>query len=129
MCALRPWACWRRAIHPSHARSDACHERRAGQGGRAAAIEILLGSARVKELIKKGEVDNLKDAMITGATEGMQTFDEALFKLLKEGMISEPEALTNADAPTDLKLKIKLSGGAEGFSSENNTLGFAPVAN
>lgn len=99
------------------------------QGGRAAAIEILLGSARVKELIKKGEVDNLKDAMITGATEGMQTFDEALFKLLKEGMISESEALTNADAPTDLKLKIKLSGGAEGFSSENNTLGFAPVAN
>jgi twitching motility protein PilU len=96
------------------------------QNGRAAAIEILLGSARVKELIKKGEVESLKEAMITGAPEGMQTFDEALFILYKTGKISEAEALANSDAPTDLKLKIKLSSGNINFSGENSSLQFAP---
>lgn len=95
------------------------------QGGRAAAIEILLASARVKELIKKAEVDNIKEAMIAGASEGMQTFDEALFILFKQGKISEAEALANADAPTDLKLKIKLAGGSTSFSNENSSLQFA----
>jgi twitching motility protein PilU len=80
-------------------------------GGRAAAIEILLGTARVKELMKKGEVDTIKDVMSQGQNEGMQTFDLALFDLYKRGLISLPEALENADSATDLKLKIKLAGG------------------
>lgn len=95
-------------------------------GGRAAAIEILIGSARVKELIKKGDIESLKEAMITGAAEGMQTFDEALFSLFKSGKISEAEALANADAPTDLKLKIKLAGVNGNLSTEGSSLEFVP---
>ena len=80
------------------------------QGGRAAAIEILLGTPRVKELMKKGEVDALKEAMVQGSNEGMQTFDHALFELYRAGRISLADALENADSATDLKLKIKLHG-------------------
>lgn len=79
-------------------------------GARAAAIEILLGSARVKELIKKGDVDALKEAMNAGVNEGMQTFDQALFNLFVQKRISLKDALENADSLTDLKLKIKLAG-------------------
>ena len=79
-------------------------------GGRAAAIEILLGSARIKELIKKGEVDAIKEAMAQGASDGMQTFDAALFDLFMKGKISMDEALQNADNITDLKLRFKLEG-------------------
>ncbi len=86
-------------------------------GGRAAAIEILLGSSRVRDLIKKGEVDALKEAMLNGSTEGMQTFDQALFELYSQKVISLPEALENADSVTDLKLKIKLAEGANGATT------------
>jgi len=79
-------------------------------GGRAAAIEILLGSGRIKELIKKGEVDAIKEAMNQGSIEGMQTFDMALFELCMAGKISVDEALQNADNVTDLKLRFKLEG-------------------
>ncbi len=82
-------------------------------GGRVPAIEILTGSARAKDLIKKGDVDSLKEAMIQGVVDGMQTFDQALFDLYKAGRISQQEALANADSATDLKLKIKLSGSGE----------------
>jgi twitching motility protein PilU len=83
---------------------------KAKNGGRAAAIEVLLGSARVRELIKKAEVDALKEAMAGSANEGMQTFDQALFDLYLRGLISIEEAIENADSATDLKLKIKLDG-------------------
>lgn len=85
-------------------------------GGRAAAIEILLGSSRVRDLMKKGEVDAIKEAMLNGSTEGMQTFDQALFNLFMEKRISLQEALENADSVTDLKLKIKLALAAAGES-------------
>lgn len=80
-------------------------------GGRAAAIEVLLGSARVRDLIKKGEVDSLKEAMVQGSNEGMQTFDQALLDLYTRGRITLQEALDNADSATDMKIKIKLQGG------------------
>lgn len=88
---------------------------KSSHGGRVAAIEILLGSARVKELIKKGDVDGIKEAMVQGRNDGMQTFDEALFQLYLQKRITAGDALENADSPTDLKLKIKLAeaGGAE----------------
>jgi len=76
-------------------------------GKRAATIEILLGSARVRDLIKKGEVDSIKEAMVQGSIEGMQTFDQALLTLFSEGRISMEEALANADSVTDLRLKMK----------------------
>lgn len=82
---------------------------KSNSGGRVPAIEILIGSARAKDLIKKGEIDMLKEAMIAGANEGMQTFDHALFNLYQAGKISLSEALDNADSATDLKLRIKIA--------------------
>ena len=90
-------------------------------GGRAAAIEILLGSARVSDVIKNADIDLLKEAIEKGAVEGMQTFDSALYKLYSDGRISMEEALSNADSPTDLKIKIKMGSGADGIQ-ENTAM-------
>jgi twitching motility protein PilU len=77
-------------------------------GGRAAAIEILTSNSRVRDLIRKGDCDTIKEAMEGAAIDGMQTFDQALFHLYRDGRISLEAALQNADSVTDLKLKIKL---------------------
>jgi twitching motility protein PilU len=74
---------------------------------RVAALEILLDSAYAKDLIKKGEVDTLKDAMEKSTQEGGQTFDQALFQLYAEGRISEEQALINADSANNLRIRIK----------------------
>jgi len=74
------------------------------------AVEILLDTPRIKDLIKKGEVDTLKEAMEQGIQEGCQTFDQALLVLYKEGKIGLEEALANADSANNLRLKIKLQG-------------------
>ena len=79
-------------------------------GGRAVAVEILLDTPRIKDLVKKGEIDTLKEAMEQGIQEGCQTFDQALLVLYKEGKISLEEALANADSANNLRLKIKLQG-------------------
>ncbi len=77
---------------------------------RCAAIEILLGTPTISELILRGELDSIKENMEKSANIGMQTFDLALFNLWKEGKISEEEALKNADSANNLRLKIKLHG-------------------
>jgi twitching motility protein PilU len=81
------------------------------EGGRAAAVEILIGSPRMKDLIKAGKIDEIKEAMEVSESYGMQTFDLALYRLFEEGRISEEEALKNADSPNNLRLKIKRSSG------------------
>jgi twitching motility protein PilU len=78
--------------------------------GRAAALEILLDTPRIKDLIKKGAVDTLKDAMEHAIQEGCQTFDQALLVLYKEGKITLDQALINADSANNLRLKIKMEG-------------------
>ena len=75
---------------------------------RCAAIEILLGTHTIKELIQKGDLASIKDVMLKSEELGMQTFDSALFKLSVEGKITEDEALKNADFPNNLRLKLKL---------------------
>lgn len=77
------------------------------EGGRTAAIEILIGSPRVKDLIKDGKVHEIKEAMENSETYGMQTFDLALLSLFQQGKITEEEALKNADSPNNLRLKMK----------------------
>ncbi|MFT5721194.1 MAG: twitching motility protein PilU [Motiliproteus sp.] len=77
-------------------------------GKRAAAIEVLLGSPRIAELIKKGHIDEIKETMEKSAVSGMQTFDLALFGLWKAGRISAEEALKNADSKTNLGLRMRL---------------------
>jgi twitching motility protein PilU len=76
--------------------------------GRVAAIEILLNSPLISELIFKGEVHEIKEVMKKSRELGMVTFDQALFDLFEAGHISYEDALRNADSINDLRLKIKL---------------------
>ncbi|MGY8870267.1 MAG: PilT/PilU family type 4a pilus ATPase [Pseudomonadales bacterium] len=92
-------------------------------GKRAAAIEILLGTSTIKELIFKGDIDGIKEIMAKSEALGMQTFDSALFKLAREGKISEEEAIKNADSANNLRLKFKLS--EEGNSNSGGGLNFS----
>jgi len=75
-------------------------------GKLTAALEILISTARIKDLIQKGSVDLLPQAIRSGASEHMQLFDQALYKLYKDKKISEMTAIESADYPTDLKLMI-----------------------
>jgi twitching motility protein PilU len=77
-------------------------------GGRAAAIEILLNSPLISDLIFKGDVHSIKGIMAKSRELGMQTFDQALFDLYESDAISYEEALKNADSVNDLRLRIKL---------------------
>jgi twitching motility protein PilU len=76
--------------------------------GRVAAIEILLNSPLIADLIFKGEVHAIKEVMGKSRELGMQTFDQALFDLYESDRISYEEALKNADSVNDLRLRIKL---------------------
>lgn len=78
-------------------------------GTRIAAVEIMLASPRVKDLIHKGKVDELKEAIEKSSAVGMQTFDQHLYTLYKSGQISLDEALRNADSLNNLRLRIKLA--------------------
>lgn len=81
--------------------------------GRRAAIEIMLNSARISDLIAKGELHSLKETMSKSNELGMKTFDQALFDLYQGQEISYADALHHADSPNDLRLMIKLKGGQE----------------
>jgi len=76
--------------------------------GRAAAVEIMLNSPLISDLIFKGEVHGIKEIMSKSRELGMQTFDQALFDLHETGQISYEDALRNADSVNDLRLQIKL---------------------
>ncbi len=77
--------------------------------GRQAAVEIMLGSPLVSDLIFKGEVTEIKEVMKKSRNLGMQTFDQALFDLFEQNVISYEDALRNADSVNDLRLQIKLN--------------------
>jgi twitching motility protein PilU len=79
-------------------------------GRRVASLEILMDTPRIKDLIKRGEVDTLKEGMEQGVQEGCQTFDQAIFTLYQEGKISLEQAIINADSANNVRLKIKLAG-------------------
>ena len=76
--------------------------------GRVAAVEILLNTPLVSDLIFKGEVAELKELMKRSRELGMQTFDQSLFDLYESGSIAYEDALRNADSVNDLRLQIKL---------------------
>ncbi len=78
--------------------------------GRAAAIEVMINSPYISDLIFKGDVHEIKTVMSRSREMGMQTFDQALFDLYEGGEISYEDALRNADSINDLRLKIKLEG-------------------
>ncbi|MDE2294845.1 MAG: PilT/PilU family type 4a pilus ATPase [Gammaproteobacteria bacterium] len=75
-------------------------------GARVAACEVLMNTAHISELIKKGDVVGVKEALSTGAERGMQSFDTSLYNLVREGRIALEEALSTADSRTNLEAKI-----------------------
>ncbi len=76
--------------------------------GRRAAIEILINTPLVADLVRKGEVHKLKELMTRSNELGMQTFDQALYRLYDEGVITYEDAIAHADSKNDLRLMIKL---------------------
>ncbi|MFA6163773.1 MAG: PilT/PilU family type 4a pilus ATPase [Methylobacter sp.] len=90
-------------------------------GKRTAAIEILLGTQLVRDLIHKGDIHGIKEVMEKSENVGMQTFDSHLLRLFKEGTISLEEALQNSDSPNNLRLKINLSEGLGSSSPDAST--------
>jgi twitching motility protein PilU len=79
------------------------------EGKRVAAIEILLNSPRVKDLIMKGEITLLKETMAASYFDGMQTFDQHIFDLYQAGIIDYNNAIAYSDSPNDIRLKIKMA--------------------
>jgi len=71
-------------------------------GARVAAVEVLLNTRHVAELIEKGEINEIKEALEKSMSPGSQTFEQALFKLFMEGKISQEEAMANADSATNM---------------------------
>ena len=82
---------------------------REGGVGRVAAMEIMLNTPLIQELIFKGNVPEIREVMKRGREQGMQTFDQALFDLHEAGFITYEDALRNADSVNDLRLHIKLN--------------------
>jgi twitching motility protein PilU len=82
--------------------------------GRVAAMEIMLNSPLIADLIFKGKVGQIKEIMAKSTRLGMQTFDQSLFALYEENSISYEEALRNADSKNELRLKVKLESKREG---------------
>ncbi|NOR42280.1 MAG: PilT/PilU family type 4a pilus ATPase [Gammaproteobacteria bacterium] len=82
--------------------------------GRVAAVEIMLNSPLMSDLIFKGNVHDIKELIAKSNELGMQTFDQALFDLYEAGQIKYEDALRNADSVNDLRLRIKLEGKGSG---------------
>ncbi len=84
----------------------------AKSGKRRAAVEILVNTPLIRDMIRRGEISDMKQKMDESLDDGMQTFDQALFKLYKDGVCELDEVLRHADSKDGLELKIKLSEGA-----------------
>jgi twitching motility protein PilU len=77
--------------------------------GRAAAVEVMLNTPLISDLIFKGDVTEMKEIMKKSRNLGMQTFDQSLFDLYEGNVIGYEDALRNADSLNDLRLQIKLN--------------------
>jgi len=86
-------------------------------GGRCAAIEILINTPLISDLIAKGDVSGIKPIMAKSRDLGMQTFDQAILDLYNDGKITKEEALKNADSANELRLAIKLEAGVQDTES------------
>ncbi|WP_454785456.1 PilT/PilU family type 4a pilus ATPase [Legionella sp. WA2024007413] len=88
---------------------------------RMAAVELLLNTPYVSDLIEKGKIDDIKEAMERSTEQGMQTFDQALLKLYRSGAISQENAIKYADSKNNVGLQIRLNSSGD-FDSQNDTL-------
>jgi twitching motility protein PilU len=89
--------------------------------GRIAAMEIMLNTPLVQDLIFKGEVGQIKEIMAKSTRLGMQTFDQALFTLYEENIVSYEEAMRNADSKNELRLRIKLESKREKSANDEHS--------
>lgn len=80
------------------------------EGGRVPAVEVLINSPYVSELIRSSRIDEIPETLAKGEGRGMQAFDEAIYRLYKDGVISRQEALANADSRTSLDARINFGG-------------------
>ena len=80
---------------------------RKGDGGRVPAVEVMLNSKLVSELIEKGDFSGVKEAMEKSMAEGSQTFEQDLARLINDGIIDRKEGLSNADSPTNLMWRLQ----------------------
>lgn len=93
-------------------------------GKRCAAVEVLLGTKTIQELVLKNRLTEIKEIMEKSENLGMQTFDGALFKLFMAGKVSYDDAIANADSPNNLRLRIKLAQGESPAAAKSDK---APV--
>ena len=89
-------------------------------GVRHPAVEIMVRSPYIAELIRRGDIHEIKDIMVKGGRDGMQTFDQSLYDLYKNNMISLETALENADSRGDLEWQINFGGGASKLSLDED---------
>ncbi|MEM1089465.1 MAG: PilT/PilU family type 4a pilus ATPase [Pseudomonadota bacterium] len=83
------------------------------EGKRRAAVEILVNTPMIRDMIRRGEIADLKEAMEKSLDAGMQTFDQALYELYNQGVIELDEALQKADSRDGLQLKVKFNEGGQ----------------
>jgi twitching motility protein PilU len=83
---------------------------RGKDGRRVAAVEVMINTPYIAELIVSRRIDDMRDAMTQSSDRGMQTFDQSLYKLYKDGVIEMEEALANADSRANLEAKINFGG-------------------
>ncbi|MBI4294154.1 MAG: PilT/PilU family type 4a pilus ATPase [Betaproteobacteria bacterium] len=86
------------------------------QGTRSAAVEVMLNTRHMAELIQKGEITEMKEAMEKSLSPGSQTFEQCLFKMLRDGLITQEEALGNADSATNLLWLINNTEAGSGLA-------------
>ncbi|WP_342748426.1 hypothetical protein [Solemya velesiana gill symbiont] len=78
---------------------------------RMPAVEVLLASSYVRDLVRKGQIDEIREAMEKSTEAGMQSFDQSLFDLYQHGLVSVEEVMANAESSSNLNVMIKLSKG------------------
>nr|WP_272873554.1 PilT/PilU family type 4a pilus ATPase [Aliamphritea spongicola] len=93
--------------------------------GRRAVIEVMINTPLIQDLIRKGEVHELKEVIKKSSNLGMQTFDQALYDTYKEGIINYDVALAHADSANDLRLMIKLNATESEIVPEDDTMNFS----
>ena len=92
---------------------------RSDRPGRIPAVEVMIASARIRELVSRGQVNDIKPVMEHSTQDGMQTFDQCILMLFNRGIISQESALRGADNPGDLKLKMQgLTTGTGSLTSQ-----------
>jgi twitching motility protein PilU len=91
-------------------------------GGRIAAMEIMLNTPLIADLVFKGEVAQIKEIMSRSTEQGMQTFDQCLFNLFEAGIISYDESVRNADSQNEIRLRIKLESKRAGRNLEDEVV-------